>query len=227
MILARSSRTGGRAGFTVIEAALSITIFSMLLGGFLFSVSRLQSVADTRAVQYKLATEALEVVNSIATDLRRSGYTTEGGLDYPLIYSVGETPNGFEAFEHGEIHEITADTAASNELVFLLPDDADDDGWPDVAGAGVLWSPTTVAYILVPNPDGTNSLIRRDSNGNQLTLSRSVTSLTFETPADTGFTIPLDTMRVRVQIAKDGMDGRVYSTESQVVVSLLNGWLAP
>jgi hypothetical protein len=217
-------RTRARAGFTLLEAILAVGLFSMLVGGFLFSVERMSRASDAVDVSYTLAVDGFDAVRSIVDQVSRTGYRQFDGSDMPVFSEDGEPGEDHLAFAH----EPPSSGEEVRDLVYRLPQDADADGWPDVDGNGeAVWDPVEYGLLCLTLADGTDALVLRRSDGTTRVLARDVARVVFETPAQTGFTIPLDSLRFTLTLRRPGSDGRQLEFEAQRVVRLRNGGFAP
>lgn len=214
-----------RAGFTILETVLTVSIFTVLMAAFITSFSSFSTSTEQSSREYSAAEKSLKAVQAITQDLSRSGFTNVAGVDYPLIFAAGDPGGGQPAaFAHAPADASAGSQLVSNSVVFTTPADADNDGWPDLdANRAPVWQATTVAFVLVPDGRGTNTLQRRTSDGGRRVLARNVASLTFESPADTAFAIPLDTLRVRIELAVSNTEGATITRSSEAVVRLRNG----
>ncbi len=219
-------RARRRSGFTLIEVTISLSLVATVLFGLGLLIQTFGGSSRTESVGLSLSADALEILATVTEDLGRSGFVTLGGEDYPLFFPAGEPPAGFEDFEHEEPHRIGDDPEESREILFPMPADADGDNWPDMAGSEVAWEAVPIAYLLVPADDGTNTLIRRGVDGVDRTISRSVQEVRFEDPEDTGWEIPLNTVRVTVVLGAQDFDGRLITREASAEIALMNGWIA-
>lgn len=220
--VARTARR--RAGFTILEAVIAVALFSMLLGGFLLSVDRMGRAQDSSDVRYTLAVDALDAVRSITTEVRRTGYVTLAGDQMPVFFDDGAPGAAYAAFAHGALQS----GESVREIVYRIPEDADADGWPDLdAGDEVVWEAVDRAIVCASLGDGTDALTLSTSDGGRTILARDVASIVFETPAQTGFDIPLDALRFTLRLRRSAADGTAYEFESQRVVRLRNGGFAP
>jgi type II secretory pathway pseudopilin PulG len=207
-----------RDGFTLVEALVSSTLFIAIMGAFALSLVSAERARADAEVTERLHREALEALDGLREELSRSGF--ENG--FPLAYD-DDVAADYAVFAHATAH-------GANErcdLVYRLPADADADGWPDVEEDGsVVWEEEPRAFLLVPNDSGTNDLVRRSADGASVTVARNVATLRYSTPAETGFAIPLDCLRVEVGMSAIE-DGRPYRFDVTTVVRLQNGGLAP
>ncbi len=215
------------AGFTALEAVVTLALFSLILGGFVLSTDRIGALTKIGNIEQEVARDSMRLMTVISEDLSRSGFTSVGGVDYPVFFDNGVAGDDFPEFAHAPPHRDDPAIGLSREIIFPLPADVNGDGWPDLSGEWApVWQTPIFAYMLVPNADGTNNFVRQSSDGRVRVLSRDVIRVVFEDPAATGFTIPLDSIRVRVDLSREGSDGTRYSYSSEQVVSLTNGWLA-
>ncbi|MEL6429347.1 MAG: prepilin-type N-terminal cleavage/methylation domain-containing protein [Planctomycetota bacterium] len=130
--------------------------------------------------------------------------------------------------------EIDADADGVPEL------DGNGDGVPtdDPADTGGLWNPSiaavhpttrlvwdtgAVGYQLVAGADGRSELVRfSGTTGARDVVARGVDRVQFDTPASSGFQIPLGSVRVRVFLRATSAVGHVYRSRSEAIVRLRN-----
>lgn len=221
---ARSGRTSARAGFTLAEAVLALTVFSALLGGFLLSVDRASKACDAAEMSHELALDAFDAVRSITRELSRTGYRELDGSPVPVLFEDGHPGADHPAFAH----EPPGSGEEVREILYRLPLDSDGDGWPDVDANGeAVWDATWYGLLCLRLSDGTDALVRRADDGTTTVLARDVARLVFETPGETEFAIPPDALRFTLTLRRRGPDGREYEYETQRVVRLRNGGLSP
>ena len=226
------------AGFTALEAMIAITFLGALMVGFLQAFSGFQALEQRSEAAYNAAVEANDAMKTLRHDLTRSGFVLVNGMDFPATYPAGEPPIGLESFGHpepnpmlaadGEEAELEdgANAEIQQEVAVVLPLDADGDNWPDLDAAGLpIWDPDVIGYQLVPLPDGTNDLVRVRESGSIVTLAHRVSTFLVESPADTGFAIPLDCLRIRLAVQRLAENGDVHVHEVQELVRLPNGGL--
>lgn len=215
-----------RAGFTIVEVAVTVLLFTTLMSSFVISVNRLGQEHNSNTVQYELARDALEGMRSITSELSRAGFVEEAGIQYPSVIRANNYAE-FPTFKHDAPHLVHG-AQQSTQLVYVLPEDADSDGWPElVSNSDPSWGATEFGYVLEPEDDGTNTLRLRGSDGSNRVILRDVARITFESPADTGFAIPLNAVRVRLELARTTPEGTVLRRQVEEVVRLRNGGLAP
>lgn len=222
-----SSRTR-RSGFTVIELTISIALLGSLMLVYMSTVDRSFKAQEQAEAYFLLRSRALSAMSAMREDLGRAGYATAAGTDYPGVFQTDEVGNEFPAFAHAAplaLHD--EDLAAPNtDLVFVLPDDADGDGWPDLTAAGEpAWSAVDLAYLLTPDQSGLNVLKRYSSGGATTTIARGVLWVDFDTPSTSAFEVPLGCMRVRLALGTT--DGGVIRETyvHEMTVRLRNGGL--
>ncbi len=120
---------------------------------------------------------------------------------YPEVYEGNTIGAGHPALAHPAPVSYP-NFPANRELVFRTLEDADGDGWPDINGAGqLIWSPVISAFIVAPDANGINRLYLVDTAGQRRSLARNVGSLVIDDSASSGFTIPLNQLRVRLFMA--------------------------
>lgn len=224
------TRRSPRAGFTVIEASISIAILGVLMLVYLSTVDRSYDSQEQAEAYFRLRARAMHAMSMMREDLSRAGYTEQGGIQYPSLYQADEVVgDDFVVFDHAISHALydEAENGIPNtDVVFVLPQDADGDGWPDVTAAGTPdWGASEIAFLLVPDQFGTNTLRRVTADGAIETIARSVSWVDFDSPTTSAFEVPLGCLRVRLALVE--MEGsQVLETYEHVMtVRLRNGGL--
>ena len=232
----------GRGGFTLLEAVLAIAVLGILMGGFLRTFGSFSELQERSDAAYNAAVEASGAMAVIRRDLSRSGFVLVNGLDFPTTFPAGEPPASLSNFGHEKPHKMakkghawggggptggeTEDSDVAQEGVVVLPLDANGDGWPDVDASGdPIWDPDVVGFQLVPQPDGSNNLVRMRDSGTETILARRVREFMMESPADTAYAIPLDTLRVSLVVQRVAEDGTIHEQQLVEIVQLKNGGL--
>ena len=228
----RKHQHNSQSGVTMVEMMLSVSLLTIISATMLESLVRFQEAGQAVTQEYTLERRSADVAMRVTKDLGRSGFTMIDGQTFPVIADTGEADNMLNVvnafdldlgFQDAEANEGRGD---SHELVFCLPDDADGDGWPDTVGSQPAWSPNLITYYLRPSTNGRNDLVREQQNGRLEVLCRGVAQFEVETPEDTGFVIPLDSIRMTLTLAsEDG--GQQFEKTTQEVIQLRNGGLAP
>jgi hypothetical protein len=192
------------------------------------SMQRLQATSDAIA---KVQSQSAEALDSIIEDLKNSGFTTQGGLSYPHLFSAGQVAPGYPA-EHD--HEPAIKTApegddaagADREILFLRWLDADNNGVPDVnwGTSTLLWdTDTPISYTLVTLPSGENVLQRRVTGEEPRIIARHVERFFCEAFGDVGAGLPGNTVRVGLWLRVPLSDGSFVTENATTTVRLRNG----
>ena len=215
----RLARTTARAGFTLVEAAISVTVFAGILGAFLVSLNSAQDAQSVTEAEAQVQRDALRSIAVLRTDLSRAGY--ENG--FPELFDGDEISATYPEFDHDETLDPDGLPMEQCDLVLRNPADDDRDEWPDLdVNGSVVWD-DPVAFLLVPDGEGTFNLVRRTTAGAQRVLARRLTRVLFEDPEDTLFSIPLDCIRVTLDFRVPGARGVAQSASFGLVVELRNG----
>ena len=220
-------RGGSRAGMTLVEMMLGMSLITFLMWGFFTLVEG--SVKETGAIS---AEQAVYQANQVALEkvrkeLRISGFATVDGVAYPELFQGNDVGLTYGVFDHDEAVDLGADDPQAVEIVYRIPADDDGDGWPDLDGADVAWSTEIRCLAMVPSGDGeTNEVVRLSNEGPTLTLARNVRRFVVEDPEDTGWRIPLSAVRTTLEFEAfdDRSANTVVGTE---VIVLKNGGNAP
>jgi hypothetical protein len=219
---------GIRGGFTLIEMVIVLTMLIVISGVLVNGLGSLRRFADTGSVQSQLQILADRAMVEIIGDLRRSGFVTVGGVDYPHLFDDGMAGDYVQhdhdpAAKEAEFGD--PDFGPNREIVFSLPADADANGVPDVdAGGNLEWDVDEFSYVVNTGPDGVNYLERRVNGAVPSIVTHHVERLVFDDNDSSVFAVPLDSIRVRVDFRmEDG--GRVYTHTAEATVRLRNGVL--
>lgn len=215
-------RRGARAGFTLLEAVLSVTFFGALMGAFVMALKSTNTARERVHSQSRLIQEGLEVLDSVRARLTRSGWSD----DYPAIYDGNEVGIDYPDYEHGVPEDREGNVVQACDLVYVMPADDDGDGWPDVVDGVTQWEAATRLFCLEPNDRGTNDFVVRDADGTRRTVARNVETATFSSPAMTGYAIPLDCVHLALTL-RSGAGGSASEERFTSVFRLANGGLAP
>ena len=223
-----------RRGFQMVDLAISLTIFFVVVGSFTRAISSVQSEVSSSSARTSLARAGNRALRAIVDDIRYSGFATVAGNDFPHVFTNGDAAAPFDAHDHA-VPVVVPDSPSdaivaagpgaivSREAIFLLPSDANGAGPPDLDANGqARWGNAEVSYVLVP--DGTSNRIERRVDGVQdETIARNVSALFIDTPASSGFVVPLGCMRVRITLTSFNDDGQRLDHAVESVVRLRNG----
>jgi hypothetical protein len=205
---------------TVVEMMLSVSLMTIISATMLESLVRFQEAGSAISQKYTLERRSSEVAMRITKDLGRSGYAVVDEQHFPMILPSSQ------GIQFVSVDGANHQSGESNELVFCLPADHDKDGWPDVNGSTPAWSESRISYHLLPSANNLNDLVREEQSGRKEILCRGVARFAMEDPNDTGFEIPLDSMRMTLTLSVNEGDQQFLKT-TQEVIRLRNGGLAP
>jgi hypothetical protein len=220
--------TPARGGFTLTEMVIGSTILFLLAAALTGATKGLRDLGSAGGVQVDLQEMGERALAQITQDLKRSGFVTQGGVDYPHLFDDGAATGWFAPHAHApaasEAEAGDADFGPSREIVLLAPQDADADGVPDLDGNGQLvWDAAELDYVLVTRPDGVNELQRRDTTGALRPVANHVERVVFDDNPTSGFEVPLGAVRVRIFFRKRDASGHLYRHTAEAVVRLRNG----
>lgn len=217
-----------RAGFTLIETMIVMTILGMLAQALVESASGMGRVTTSANVQGVLAEQGERALSGIIDDLRRSAFVDLGGASFPYTFDEGVAAEPFDAHSHAPSVSAAqagdSDFGANREIVFVLPRDADNDGRPDIDPdtGDVLWSADQVSFTLETLQDGRNALMRRVNGLQARSIAYDIERISFDTPEQLGYQIPLNSVRVQIYLRRIGNNGATYRHMSEVVLRLRN-----
>ncbi|MCA8980183.1 MAG: prepilin-type N-terminal cleavage/methylation domain-containing protein [Planctomycetes bacterium] len=231
MKLFNNSRNAARAGFSMIEMAISITILAILSGALAQSIEGVRNLTVSSNRRSTLQVSGNRALLDVVADLKNSGNVTIGGLEYPYVFVPGNAAPAFDAHDHvaavsnGEAGD--PDFGDSREIVFRIfdwaPDVATGEMEPNVSADGALiWDAEEISYRLITRADGINYLERLEDGANPRIVAHHVERVVFDDDESSGFTIPLGSIRVRLWMRDVDGTGHVQRYFTEAVVALTN-----
>ncbi len=199
MRLKRPLPNGSRAGFSLLEILITVTIFAGLLAVFSLSL-RTAAVDEHNQVHLSQVRERGE---KALLEIREVLTQTQFVAGFPVPFDGNTIGATHAALAHAAA-DVPPAVPAPRELAFLTPADANGDGWPDLtAGGSIAWSADPSAITLERNADGTNRVrvVRPDGVGR--TIARGVRSVVIDTSATAAFAIPLQALQVTVHMDRN------------------------
>lgn len=222
---------GARAGFSMIEMAISITILAILSGALAQSIEGVRNLTVSSNRRSTLQVMGNRALLDIVEDLKDSGNVTIGALDYPYVFVPGNAAPAFAAHDHvaavsnGQAGD--ADFGNSREIVFRIfdwaPDAVTGEMEPNVSVDGALiWDAAEISYRLITRADGINYLERLTDGANPRIIAHHVERVVFDDDESSGFEIPLGSIRVRIWMRDVDGTGQVQRYFAETVVALTN-----
>lgn len=199
-----------------------MTIVLAMVAQAMDGLNELGKDGETEA---RLAAGGNRAVREVLSDLKRSGFVSVGGLDYPQLFLNGDAGPDFPLHDHVPATPLEDyGGIGSREIIFLLPADADDDGIPDIDADGdLVWDAREFSYVLETGQDGVNRLIRRIDGVDDSTVARDVDRIIIDNDITSGFAIPGNALRVRVDMATPSGADSTHTMTLQGVVRARNG----
>jgi hypothetical protein len=223
----------------MLEMLIAVTILLILAGSLTASLGSMRGVTTAGDVESRLQESGERILNAIVTDMRRSGFVQVGANAYPFLFNEGNADENWQAVPTGgfAVHNHPApahaavvgdpDFGVTREIVFVLPQDADADGVPDLDAAGDLaWAAQELSYVLVTRADGINYVERRRNGANAQVMGMFVERMAFDDNASTLLTpnpVPLGAIRVQVFLRQVDQEGLVRRHVSSATVRMRNG----
>lgn len=215
-------RTSPRNGFTLLEMAASLTLISLVTLGFAELHAQGQRLVQITDDEYELATDLADALRTIEDDFTRSGFVEIGGEEFPQRRASGDDKTATMSAEWPA--RLSPD---STEFELVLPADANGDEWPDLdASRELVWDPTRITYTFADDGNGRATLVRRVAGGQTTNILSGAVRFVFEDPAATGWTIPMQHVRVSITAERVGARGFVSQRSATRVFRLPNGGLA-
>ena len=221
-----------RAGFSMVEMAITITILALISGALAQSMEGVQNLTVSSNRRSTLQVMGNRALLDIVDDLRDSGNVTIGALDYPYVFEPGNADPAFAAHEHAGANRNgengDEDFGPAREIVFRVfdwaPDPVTGEMEPDVAADGsLLWAAEEISYRLTTRADGVNYLERRTDGGNPTVVAHHVERVVFDDDESSGFQIPLGSIRVRIWMRDRDGTGQIQRYFAETTVALTNG----
>jgi len=210
------------SGFTLLEMAASITLIALVTLGFAELHTQGQRLVQITDDEYELATDLADALRTIEDDFTRSGFVEVAGEEFPQSRSGAEDKTATMNAEWPAL--LSAD---STEFELVLPADANDDDWPDLdAQRQLVWDATRITYSFEDNGDGRARVVRRVQGGQTTNTLTGAVRFVFEDPSATGWTIPMQHVRVSITAERVGARGYVSQRTATRVFRLPNGGLA-
>lgn len=214
----------GSSGVALLEVMLGAVMLSVIISGVFMSVAHMSRSAQAGGTQSYLLSAGQTALDRVRDDLQRSGFTTVGALDYPHLFEDGVPGADFAPHAHAAPTPAIWAGGPNREIVFRIPADADGDGRPDLdANNQASWGAEEISYVVVPSPTGGNRLERRVDGAFDRVTARYVDRVTFDDAVTSGFAIPLNALRVRIDFAKRDPKGVMHRHTVQTVFRLRNG----
>lgn len=215
-------------GFTLIEMALTISIFALVMSAITQSMQGVRGLRESAATSARVTEDGSRALRQVLSDLRRCGFEEIDGLEYPHLFTDGVPGADFGAHAHPASTPLVDWGGPSREIVFRLPADADEDGTPDLdADGNLVWGDEEISYVVITGPDGVNRLLRRTDAGGERLVTRFVDRIVVDDAATSGFAIPLDSLRVHIDMARPDDRGMIYQLSLEGVVRARNGGILP
>lgn len=217
-----------RSGFTLVELMFSAMILLLVVGCLTQALSSLSNGATYAGTDSELQTQAERALRAIIANLKPSGFATVGGNAFPYLFEDGAATGAYAASAHPPAtHTAQAgdpDFGPNQELVFVVPADADGDNRPDLDANGqMVWSAEQHSFVVITRPDGTNVLQQRIDGGSIRTIAHHIERIRFDDSASSGYEIPLRAIRVRIWLRERDEKGALHRYFTEAVVKLRNG----
>lgn len=225
---ARAGQCSARAGFSLIEMLIGVSVMALLSTMIADSIGSLRRMTLASETRMSLQVMANETLTEMVDELRLSGELLIGAKQYPHVFDAGVPGPEFILHAHapasGEANPGDPDFGPDREVVFLLPRDADADGRPDINADGSLaWGADEVSFTVVTRANGINVLERRVNGGPPSVVGHHVERLLIDTATSSAFAIPLESLRIRIFYRQIDSNGHLILYSNEAVLALRNG----
>ena len=217
--------TSTSRGGSLLEAMIALSLFPLLIGACLTTLDGGSAEAERGGRKADLVRRADRALSTLTDELERSGFTSVDGVDYPFFVDGVALDDAPAKHQHAEANVAAGAAVTAREIVFLLPQDANADGWPDLTNSmqSVVWDTTEVSYVLLPSPDGSNQIVRRENGANDRVLARGVRRFLVEDAASADFAFPINVLRITLELEDSGRGDARQSLTATRHVTLPNG----
>jgi hypothetical protein len=157
-----------------------LVTMTAVLGGSMMLLEGARQAWRMADTQSRLQERGRRVLQTLLTELRRSGLTTVAGQNFPAIW---QRPRGPELLPRGPLiatmnyadeslvseafaaqgtgnRIVRNDGRPSDEIVFQIPADLDGNGTPLDANGDLEWGPELISYRVVEDANGQPWLFR-------------------------------------------------------------------
>lgn len=234
-----------RRGHTLVELAVVMATFALLLGGTLLLLSGARESWRRADAESRLQESGRRMLEAILGDLRRSGLTVAQGASWPAIFERPRGPRGtprgalvatMDPADVDRVDSIGAVNGAgdriernrervSDELVLQLPADLDGDGTPLDADGEMEWGEELVSWFVVEDAEGRPWLWRSVDRAGTVVEERVVGSAVDKATFDVVFndrTLRFGEVAVVLYLEETDARGRRVATQVEGSVVLRN-----
>jgi len=216
-------------GFSLIEALVSTFIFLAFMAAVFSAVNSSRGFAGVQDTLAKMQMDSRKVLERIGTELRMAGWLdgpAVGDPPLPYVFFDGnaEAPYSICGHEPAAQHVPATSPAFGDvrELVFRRPVDQDGDGLLTNGTTGeVEWSPYYIAYALITDAGGVNTLVRTEDGVITDIMARYVERITFNTIYTDG-SIAMNDIVITIYMAKPTPRGEWLQTSMSTCITMRN-----
>lgn len=198
-----------RAGFSLVEMAVATTVLVTLGAGLTLAVDRLRNYTAQGSAESSLELEAARAKAIINADLRRAGfYTDSAGADWPQLIDSITSPGSREVLYKQPALGVVGGEGEDKNRTLALVDENGNRVWDERV------------FRLRLGADG--RLLRLIDDAQPMTVARHVEQVVIEDNTSSGYTVPLDALRVRLDFARLDENGRSLRLRTEWIVQLRN-----
>ena len=218
-----------RAGFSIVEAMVSMFIFLGFLAAVYQAVSRSRQFTDVQEALSVIQVDAEHALNRMTQELRMTAHITNpilGEPACPYVFAAGVAEGSFVAESHTPPDQHVQPTSPGfgevREIVFKVPFDNDGNGlFTDEDTGQPEWSMFNVSYVVITEASGTNTLVRREDAVITDVICRNVERVTFDT-VNTDPIVGFSEIVITIYMAKELAPGVWVETNLSTCITMRN-----
>lgn len=136
----QSAESRLRAGFTLIEMIIGVTILAVLAKMMISATGSVGGLTETGNLEAKLMRYGDSAIQAIVKDLKMSGFQEIDGRDYPYVFDDGLATGDFSDLAYvpseGDADPGDLDYGVHRSIALCLPSDLDGNGRPEMDADG-------------------------------------------------------------------------------------------
>ena len=181
------------------------------------------SAIEAQDVRAQTVEKLNRAMRTMLQDLKFSGNVNVGSRNFPVLFDNGNADAAFSIHSHAPPNNSAGGTVAERAAIFLLIEDGNNDGTPDIGSDGnPIWSSDELSYVLLPQQDGRNRIERRINGVFDDLILSNVDTMLIDDRTTSGFAVPFGSLRITLTASTLDSDGRRFTETVAGLVSLRN-----